>query len=275
MPHDAIRLWKSTGKTCIFSEYLDLIAPAQEEYIRKCTDSLTASAAHRAVNHRETWPYGLRDFTLGVVSSWDLDDVMDSKSYEEMPQKYGGLFDQAAERARQLGATRRTALYLAAKQLDVIGSEEYGSERLRRALGKSAPLESLDTDLLRGSVQRITVRKCRASPSLKKLQEIQKMFPLCRKGEIDLILTQPLTAFSQTACNAINTIWELQALNIPVIYEKEGIKTCSLYAETLINLSAAFAKAESGSDRKAAGSISKPRAPAGFTGGSPFSICSE
>ena len=141
--------------------YLDLIAPAQEEYIRKCTDGLTASAAHWAVNHQETWPYGLRNFTLGVVSSWDLDDVMDSKSYEEMPQKYGGSFDQAVERAR------RTALYLAAKQLDVIGPEEYGTERLRRALRKSAPLEGLDADLLRGSVQRITIRKCRASPSLK------------------------------------------------------------------------------------------------------------
>ena len=227
------------------------------------------------MNHQETWPYGLRDFTLGVVSSWDLDDVMDSKSYEEMPQKYGGSFDQAVERARQLGAARRTALDLAAKQPDVIGPEEYGTERLRRAFGKSAPLESLDADLLRGSVQRITIQKCRGSPSLKKRQEIQKMFPLCRKGEIDLILTQPLTTFSQTACNAINTIWELQALNISVIYEKEGIKTCSPDTETLINLSAAFAKAESGSDRKAAGSISKPRAPAGFTGGSPFSICSE
>lgn len=101
------------------------------------------------------------------------------------------------------------------------------------------------------------------------------MFPLCRKGEIDLILTQPLTTFSQTACNAINTIWVLQALNIPVIYEKEGIKTCSPDAETLINLYAAFAKAESRPDRKVAGSISKPRAPAGFTGGSPFPICSE
>lgn len=87
MPHDAIRHWKSTGKTCTFSEYLDLIAPAQEEYTRKCTDGLTASAAHWAVNHQEAWPYGLRDFTLGEVSFWDLDDVMDSKSYEEMPQK--------------------------------------------------------------------------------------------------------------------------------------------------------------------------------------------
>jgi len=56
-----------------------------------------------------------------------------------------------------------------------------------------------------------------ACPSLEKRQEFQKMLRLCREGEIDLILTQPLTAFSQTACNAINTIWELQALNIPKI----------------------------------------------------------
>ena len=35
---------------------------------------------HWVVNHQETWPYGLRDFTLGVVSSWDLDDAMDLKS---------------------------------------------------------------------------------------------------------------------------------------------------------------------------------------------------
>ena len=119
------------------------------------------------MNHQETWSYGLRDLTLGVVSSWGLDDVMDSKSYEEMLQKYGGSFDQAVERARQLGAASRTALYLAAKQLDVIGPEEYGTERLRRALGRSAPLESLDADLLRGSVQRIAIRKHRASPSLK------------------------------------------------------------------------------------------------------------
>lgn len=130
-------------------------------------DGLTAFAAHWAVNHQETWPYGLRDFTLGVVSSWDLDDAMDSRSYEEMPQKYGGSFDQAVERARQLEAARRTALHLAAKQLDAIGPEEYGTERLRRVFGKSAPLESLDADLLRGSVQRITTRKRRASPSLK------------------------------------------------------------------------------------------------------------
>ncbi len=103
-------------------------------------------------------------------------------------------------------AARRTALDLAAKQPDAIGPEAYGTERLRRVFGKSAPLESLDAGLLCGSVRRIIIRKRRASPSLKKRQELRKMPPLCRKGEIDPILTQPLTAFSQTACNAVNTV---------------------------------------------------------------------
>ena len=101
MPHDAMRHWKSTGTTCTFSEYLDLIAPAQEEYIRKCTDGLTASAAHWAVNHQESWPYDLRDFTLGVVSSWDLDDVMDSKVMKKCRKSAGrhrprGVWDGAS-----------------------------------------------------------------------------------------------------------------------------------------------------------------------------------
>ena len=121
-------------------------------------------------------------FTLGVVSSWGLDDVMDSKSYEEMPQKYGGSFDQAAERARQLGAARRTALYLAAKQLDVIGPEGHGTERLRRALGRSAPLESLDADLLRGRHSEDRDTKAPGQPLPKKTARDPKDVPSLPKG---------------------------------------------------------------------------------------------
>ncbi len=85
----------------------------------------------------------------------------------------------------------------------------------------------------------------RADPSLEKRQEFQKMLRLCRKGEIDLILTRSLTTFSRTVCDAMKTIRELQALDIPVIFEKEGLNTSSPDTETLIKLYAAFAKAES------------------------------
>ena len=71
------------------------------------------------------------------------------------------------------------------------------------------------------------------------------MLRLCHKGEIDLILTRSLTTFSRTIYDAMKTIRELQALDIPVIFEKEGLNTSSPDTETLINLYAAFAKAES------------------------------
>ena len=70
-------------------------------------------------------------------------------------------------------AARRTALDLTAKQLDAIGPEEYETERLRRVFGRAAPLESLDAELLRGSVQRITIRNRRAIVQLKNGQTIE------------------------------------------------------------------------------------------------------
>ncbi|MEY8388903.1 recombinase family protein [Oscillospiraceae bacterium 38-13] len=85
----------------------------------------------------------------------------------------------------------------------------------------------------------------RARPSLEKRQEFQKMLLLCRKGEIDLILTRSLTTFSRTVYDTMKAIRELQALDIPVIFEKENLNTSSPDTETLINLYAAFAKAES------------------------------
>ena len=84
-----------------------------------------------------------------------------------------------------------------------------------------------------------------ACPSLEKRHGFQKILRLCRKGEIDLILTRSLTTFSQTVYDAMKTIRELQALNIPVISEKEELNTSSPDTETLFNLYAAFAKAES------------------------------
>ena len=110
---------------------------------------------------------------LGVLNRLTADPALISVSVPEdeesaqiqaLRRKLAGLLKEAPV---DEDAARRTALDLAAKQLDAIGPEEYGTERLRRVFGKSAPLESLDADLLRGSVQRITIRKRRASPSLK------------------------------------------------------------------------------------------------------------
>lgn len=70
-------------------------------------------------------------------------------------------------------AARRAALNLAAARLDAISSGEYETERLRRVFENAAPMESLDADLLHGSVQKITIQKRRAVVQLKNGQIIQ------------------------------------------------------------------------------------------------------
>lgn len=83
------------------------------------------------------------------------------------------LTDLLKEAPVDEAAARRTALDLAAMRLDSIGSEEYESERLRRVFEKCDPLKTLDADLLRSSVQAITIRKYRAVVQLKNGQTIE------------------------------------------------------------------------------------------------------
>lgn len=70
-------------------------------------------------------------------------------------------------------AARQTALDLAAKRLDAIGPEEYETERLRRIFERAAPLDNLDADMLRGSIQKITIQKRHAIIQLKNGQIIE------------------------------------------------------------------------------------------------------
>ena len=96
---------------------------------------------------------------------------------DEEPSQIQALRRKLAELLKEApvdeDAARRTALDLAAKQLDAIGPEEYETERLRRVFGRAAPLESLDADLLHGSAQRITIRNRRAIVQLKNGQTIE------------------------------------------------------------------------------------------------------
>lgn len=62
---------------------------------------------------------------------------------------------------------------LAAERLNAIGSEEYEAERLRRLFDGRSALESLDMDLLRASVRRVSIRNRRAVVELKNGQVIE------------------------------------------------------------------------------------------------------
>lgn len=116
---------------------------------------------------------------LGILNRLTADPglISASASEDEEPDHIQALRRKLAELLKEApvdeDAARRTALDLAAEQLDAIGPEQYETERLRRIFGKSAPLGSLDADLLHGSVQRITIRKRRAVVRLKNGQTIE------------------------------------------------------------------------------------------------------
>lgn len=83
------------------------------------------------------------------------------------------LTDLLKEAPVDEAAARQTALDLAAMRLDAIGPEEYETERLRRVFEKATPMESLDADLLRSSVQNITIQKRHAIVQLKNGQTVE------------------------------------------------------------------------------------------------------
>lgn len=70
-------------------------------------------------------------------------------------------------------AARKTAMDLAAEQLNAIGAEEYETDRLRRLFSKLEPQNELDAGLLRTSIRRISVQKRKAVVELKNGQIIK------------------------------------------------------------------------------------------------------
>ena len=83
------------------------------------------------------------------------------------------LADLLGETPVDEDAARRTALVLAAERLDAIGPEEYETERLRRVFRRTAPLKSLDADLLHSSVREIMMQKHCAIVQLKNGQIVE------------------------------------------------------------------------------------------------------
>ena len=55
--------------------------------------------------------------------------------------------------------------------------------------------------------------------------EFQRLLADCRKSMIDLILTKSISRFARNTVDTLQTVRELSALNIEVIFEKEGIRT--------------------------------------------------
>lgn len=72
----------------------------------------------------------------------------------------------------------------------------------------------------------------------------KRMLRLCRKSKIDLILTPSVSRFSRCCLDCFNIMRELRELGVEVIFEKENIHTLDPNSDTLVSLTAVFARAE-------------------------------
>ena len=55
--------------------------------------------------------------------------------------------------------------------------------------------------------------------------EFQRMLEDCRAGKIDLILTKSISRFARNTVDTLQTVRELKAVNVEVIFEKENLHT--------------------------------------------------
>lgn len=80
---------------------------------------------------------------------------------------------------------------------------------------------------------------------MRKRKDFLRMIRHCKKGKIDLIITKSFSRFARNTVDSLQTIRELKAMDIGVIFEKEGINTLESDSETIITLQSCMAQAES------------------------------
>ena len=83
--------------------------------------------------------------------------------------------------------------------------------------------------------------------SAAKRPQFQKMIRECEDGQIDLILTKSISRFSRNTVDCLCYIRRLKELNIPVLFEKEGINTMDSSGEVLLTILASISQQESAS----------------------------
>lgn len=73
----------------------------------------------------------------------------------------------------------------------------------------------------------------------------QRMLADCRQGIIDQIIVKSISRFARNTVTLLETIRELQSLNVDVFFEEQGIHTLSSDGELMITILASYAQEES------------------------------
>jgi len=81
--------------------------------------------------------------------------------------------------------------------------------------------------------------------NLKERSEFHTMMKKCRKGKIDLILTNSISRFGRNTLDMLKALRELDTLGIEVYFEKENLWLSEWELSTLLSVYCAFAQSES------------------------------
>lgn len=75
--------------------------------------------------------------------------------------------------------------------------------------------------------------------------EFQLLLENCRSGKIDMIITKSISRFARNTVTLLQTVRELQAINVDVFFEEQNIHSVSGEGEMILTFLATFAQEES------------------------------
>ena len=81
--------------------------------------------------------------------------------------------------------------------------------------------------------------------NIKKRDGFKRMIADAKAGKIELILTKSISRFARNTVDTLQTVRELSALGIEVIFEKEGIHTLDKQCEVMLTIMSSLAQEES------------------------------
>ncbi len=110
--------------------------------------------------------------------------------------------------------------------------------------------------------------------STHKREEFQRLMRDCRRGKVDRVIVKSISRFCRNTVDCIQTVRELTALGVSVLFEKESIDTATMRGELMLTALSDFAQQESlsisGNQRTAvrmrmqSGSFATPSPPFGY-----------
>jgi site-specific DNA recombinase len=86
--------------------------------------------------------------------------------------------------------------------------------------------------------------------SIDKRPELLRLLRDCELGRIDFIVTKSISRFARNTTDSLGMIRKLQALDIPIYFEKENINSAHIQSELLVSIMSQLAEDESRSISK-------------------------